>query len=40
MHSDSCVHRVETYPHTGLNGSVKTIPYCIRCGMEWTQGEE
>lgn len=35
MHSETCEHRVETYPHTELDGTVKTIPYCRSCGMEW-----
>ncbi|AWY07532.1 hypothetical protein SEA_LAZERLEMON_49 [Streptomyces phage LazerLemon] len=35
MHSDSCEHLRDTYPHTTADGRVVTIPYCRRCGMEW-----
>lgn len=37
MHSDTCEHLRDTYPHTGLDGLVTTIPYCRRCGMEWQE---
>jgi hypothetical protein len=35
MHSDQCEHLRDTYPHTELDGTVKTVPYCRRCGFEW-----
>jgi hypothetical protein len=37
MHSETCEHLRDTYPHTEPNGSVRTIPYCRRCGMEWQE---
>lgn len=37
MHSETCIHQRDTYPHTDLDGSVRTIPYCRHCGMEWTE---
>jgi hypothetical protein len=35
MPNKECQHSTDTHPHTESNGSVRTVTYCIKCGMEW-----